>query len=104
MGRTGPTAAADQPRARVEPAARESDEAPGLGRVAIVMVGAVIAERDDSNLSIPLFVDMMAPRGRAMVNLAVGLVSIGDLTRWVVRHQELEIRDLIDNVQGAYTR
>jgi len=34
----------------------------------------------------------------------VGLISIGDLTRWVVRHQELEIRDLIDYVQGCYPR
>jgi len=35
---------------------------------------------------------------------AIGMVSIGDLTRWVVRDQEVAIHDLVDYVQGAYPR
>ena len=31
----------------------------------------------------------------------VGLISIGDLTRWIVRHQQRTIDDLIDYVQRA---
>ncbi|MFV0359595.1 TRAP transporter small permease [Tropicimonas sp.] len=52
------------------------EEISGICMIWIVMVGAIIAERDDSNLSIPLFVDMLRPRGRALVNLMVGIVSI----------------------------
>ena len=31
-----------------------------------------------------------------------GLVSIGDLTRWVSRHQEGHIRDLVNFITGKY--
>lgn len=31
----------------------------------------------------------------------VGLISIGDLTRWVIRHQELAITDLTDYIHRA---
>ncbi|MBD3872540.1 MAG: CBS domain-containing protein [Acidobacteria bacterium] len=32
----------------------------------------------------------------------VGLVSIGDLTHWVSRHQEVHIRDLVNFITGKY--
>jgi CBS domain-containing protein len=32
----------------------------------------------------------------------LGMVSIGDLTRWVVRHQRHEITDLVDYITGRY--
>lgn len=32
----------------------------------------------------------------------VGLVSIGDLTRWVVRHQQRRIEDLVGYITGSY--
>ena len=32
----------------------------------------------------------------------VGLVSIGDLTRWVSRHQEGHIKDLVNFITGKY--
>jgi CBS domain-containing protein len=32
----------------------------------------------------------------------IGLVSIGDLTRWVTRHQEVEIEDLVRYITGSY--
>jgi CBS domain-containing protein len=31
-----------------------------------------------------------------------GLVSIGDLTRWVSRHQEGHIQDLVNFITGKY--
>lgn len=53
------------------------EEVSGICMIWIVMIGAIIAESKDSNLSIPLFIDMLQSRGRALVNLAVGIVSIG---------------------------
>jgi CBS domain-containing protein len=32
----------------------------------------------------------------------LGMVSIGDLTRWVVRHQRHEISELVDYITGRY--
>ena len=32
----------------------------------------------------------------------VGLVSIGDLTRWVTRHQRFHIQDLVNYITGKY--
>lgn len=32
----------------------------------------------------------------------VGMVTSGDLTRWIVRHREVEIRTLIDYISGKY--
>jgi CBS domain-containing protein len=32
----------------------------------------------------------------------LGLVSIGDLTRWVSRHQEIHIQDLVNYITGKY--
>lgn len=32
----------------------------------------------------------------------LGLVSIGDLTRWVSRHQEIHIQDLVNYITGTY--
>ena len=32
----------------------------------------------------------------------VGLVSIGDLTRWVTRNQEIHIQDLVNFITGKY--
>jgi len=32
----------------------------------------------------------------------VGLVSIGDLTRWVGRHQEIQIQDLVNFITRKY--
>jgi CBS domain-containing protein len=32
----------------------------------------------------------------------VGLVSSGDLTKWVTRRQEVHIRDLVEYIQGTY--
>jgi CBS domain-containing protein len=33
---------------------------------------------------------------------AVGMVSIGDLTRWMVKGQSIAIKDLIEYIQGKY--
>lgn len=33
-----------------------------------------------------------------------GLVSIGDLTRWIVKDQHIHIRDLVDFITGKYPR
>ncbi len=33
-----------------------------------------------------------------------GLVSIGDLTRWMVKDQHVQIRDLVDFITGTYPR
>lgn len=32
----------------------------------------------------------------------IGMVSIGDLTRWIVKDQSIGIRDLIEYIQGKY--
>lgn len=53
------------------------EEVSGICMIWIVMIGAVIAERDGNNLSIPLFIDKLKPRMRALISLLVGLVSIG---------------------------
>ncbi len=33
-----------------------------------------------------------------------GLVSIGDLTRWLVKDKDVQIRDLVDFITGKYPR
>lgn len=51
------------------------EEVSGLLIVWIVMIGAIAADRDDQHLTIPLLVDLMAPRPAAFTNLIVSVAS-----------------------------
>ncbi|TWA95586.1 TRAP-type C4-dicarboxylate transport system permease small subunit [Azospirillum brasilense] len=56
------------------------EEMSGLLMIWIIMIGAIVAERDGQHLDIPLFVDLLPTRIRAAVDLAVSALSIVVLT------------------------
>ncbi|AKH99678.1 TRAP-type C4-dicarboxylate transport system, small permease component [Hoeflea sp. IMCC20628] len=53
------------------------EEASGIALVWIVMIGAIAAEKDGDQLSIPLMVDMMSDRWRRLVEIFIGTLSVG---------------------------
>ncbi|WP_424987132.1 TRAP transporter small permease [Microbulbifer sp. S227A] len=53
------------------------EEASGIALIWIVMVGAIAAERDNEQLSIPIFVDKLSGRGQLIVKVLVGALSVG---------------------------
>lgn len=53
------------------------EEASGIALIWIVMIGAVAAERDNEQLSIPIFVAGMSGRGQNIVKCVIGLLSVG---------------------------
>lgn len=53
------------------------EEASGIALIWIVMVGAIAAERDNEQLSIPIFVDKLSGRGQFIVKVLVGALSVG---------------------------
>ncbi|AIB14646.1 C4-dicarboxylate ABC transporter permease (plasmid) [Azospirillum argentinense] len=52
------------------------EEMSGLLMIWIIMIGAIVAERDGQHLEIPLFVDLLPTRIRAAVDLAISALSI----------------------------
>lgn len=52
-----------------------TEEVSGLLMIWIVMLGGVAAERDDEQLAIPMFVDLLPRRLAALVNLVTALAS-----------------------------
>lgn len=55
------------------------EEMSGLLMIWIIMIGAIVAERDGQHLDIPLFVDLLPVRIRAAVDLAISALSIAVL-------------------------
>ncbi|MBB3266084.1 TRAP-type C4-dicarboxylate transport system permease small subunit [Azospirillum brasilense] len=52
------------------------EEMSGLLMIWIIMIGAIVAERDGQHLEIPLFVDLLPTRIRAAVDLTISALSI----------------------------
>ncbi|AWK88402.1 TRAP transporter small permease [Azospirillum thermophilum] len=55
------------------------EEISGLLMIWIIMIGAIVAERDGQHLTIPLLTDLLPARLRAAVDLAVSALSIAVL-------------------------
>ena len=80
---------------------------PGVTRVSEVMTTEVVAVKPSTTVA-----DAMAVfTERRCRHLPVvdegrleGMVSIGDLTRWVTRNQEFHIQDLVDVITCKYPR
>ncbi|EEZ4381857.1 TRAP transporter small permease [Escherichia whittamii] len=53
-----------------------TEEVSGLLMIWVVMFGAVVAERDNTHLSIPFLADALTPRGQRVLTLFVSLISI----------------------------
>lgn len=53
-----------------------TEEISGLLMVWVVMFGAVVAERDNTHLSIPFLADALTPRWQRVLTLFVSLISI----------------------------
>ncbi|RZN49884.1 TRAP transporter small permease [Escherichia sp. E13S3] len=53
-----------------------TEEVSGLLMIWVVMFGAVVAERDNTHLSIPFLADALTPRWQRILTLFVSLVSI----------------------------
>ncbi|MCJ7873369.1 TRAP transporter small permease subunit [Phaeobacter sp. J2-8] len=53
------------------------EEASGIALIWIVMIGAIAAERDNEQLSIPIFVEAMSRRGQVIVKCVIGILSVG---------------------------
>lgn len=56
------------------------EEMSGLLMIWIIMIGAIVAERDGQHLEIPLFVDLLPTRIRAAVDLAISALSVAVLS------------------------
>ncbi|MGQ9369086.1 TRAP transporter small permease [Azospirillum sp. ST 5-10] len=56
-----------------------AEEMSGLLMIWIIMVGAVVAERDGQHLHIPVLTDLLPPRANAAVDLAMTLLSMAVL-------------------------
>ncbi|WP_207459249.1 TRAP transporter small permease [Azospirillum sp. SYSU D00513] len=54
-----------------------TEEMSGFLMIWIVMIGAVVAERDDQHLTIPLLTEALPNRIAAGVNLVTSLLSVG---------------------------
>jgi len=79
---------------------------PRATRVSEVMTGDLVAARPSTSVSDAMVV-VTEKRCRHLPVMEgdelVGMVSIGDLTRWVVRHQRRRIEDLVSYITGGYT-
>lgn len=53
-----------------------TEEVSGLLMIWVVMFGAVVAERDNTHLSIPFLADALTPRVQRVLTLFVSLISI----------------------------
>ena len=78
---------------------------PSATTVREVMTGDVVAVPPDTRVeeAMAIITDRRCRHLPVMVGAElVGLVSAGDLTRWVSRHQEGHIRDLMNFITGRY--
>jgi len=80
---------------------------PGRTRVADVMTTDLVCVRPETTVHEAMAV-ITERRCRHLPVLdgerLSGLVSIGDLTRWLVKDQHIQIRDLVDFITGKYPR
>jgi CBS domain-containing protein len=78
---------------------------PGATPVAAVLTRSVVQVRTTTLVEEAMAI-MTEKRCRHLPVMeggrAVGLVSIGDLTRWIVKGQSIAIQDLIEYIQGKY--
>ena len=83
----------------------DSERDPATTRVAEVMSTELVAVRPSTRVEEAMAV-ITEKRCRHLPVLddgeLVGLVSIGDLTRWVSRHQEGHIQDLVNYITRKY--
>ncbi|GAB3456323.1 TRAP transporter small permease [Insolitispirillum peregrinum] len=56
-----------------------TEEVSGLLMIWIVMVGAIVTERDDQHLTIPVLVEILPPRIQAAVSLVITGLSVAIL-------------------------
>jgi CBS domain-containing protein len=80
---------------------------PGKTQVAEVMTTDLVCVRPETTVHEAMAV-ITERRCRHLPVLdgkqLAGLVSIGDLTRWLVKDQHVQIRDLVDFITGKYPR
>jgi CBS domain-containing protein len=83
----------------------DSTRDPATTSVAEVMTDELVAVAPDTLVEEAMAV-ITAKRCRHLPVIEdgnlVGLVSIGDLTSWVSRHQEVHIQDLVNFITGKY--
>ena len=83
----------------------DSEREPATTTVAEVMSTELVAVRPTTRVEEAMAV-ITEKRCRHLPVLdegeLVGLVSIGDLTRWVTRHQEAHIQDLVNYITNKY--
>jgi CBS domain-containing protein len=83
----------------------DSTRDPATTAVAEVMTDELVAVAPDTLVEEAMAV-ITAKRCRHLPVIEdgnlVGLVSIGDLTSWVSRHQEVHIQDLVNFITGKY--
>ena len=83
----------------------DSTRDPATTTVAEVMTNELVAVPPDTLVEEAMAV-ITAKRCRHLPVIEdgnlVGLVSIGDLTSWVSRHQEVHIQDLVNFITGKY--
>jgi CBS domain-containing protein len=83
----------------------DSKRSPEATRVREVMTEEVVAVGPDTGVkhAMAIITERRCRHLPVMENGELkGLVSIGDLTRWVSRHQEGHIRDLVNFITGKY--
>jgi len=78
---------------------------PGTTRVSQVMTGELVTVGDDATVEECMAV-VSEKRCRHLPVMSgdelQGLISIGDLTRWVTRNQAIHIQDLVNYITGKY--